>query len=172
VHPRGRDFGINHLAILEHVNVHEEGARRSHLDLPSPLAAEAHPGGARTAQHLYEHEARHSEQEAAGGRRQRSGQRHLTRPLDRPGLGQNRQWPDIGLGVVRIWKGVGLGHSASLASTPPPLDQSARSYTLYLFTISPPIASIARFIALLVSRIQPISPPWILVTSAMSKCSA
>jgi hypothetical protein len=169
------------------VDVHEEGARRRHVDLLSPLAAEAHAGWARTAQHLYEHEARHSEQEAAGRRGQGSGEWHVSRPLDRPGLGQDRQRPDIGLGVVRIWNGVGLGHSASLATAAQPanpaalrlgarycgpLDHSARSYTLYFFTISPPIAFIARFIALLVSRIQPISPPWILVTSAMSKCSA
>ena len=48
---------------------------------------------------------------------------------------------------------------------------SSRSYTRKRLTTRPPIASMPRFIALLVSRIQPISPPLRVVCSAMSKCS-
>jgi hypothetical protein len=52
---------------------------------------------------------------------------------------------------------------------PPPV--SSRRYTRYVFTLRPFIASIPRFMARLVSRIQPISPHLTGVTAAMSKCS-
>ena len=48
---------------------------------------------------------------------------------------------------------------------------SSRSYTRQRLTIEPPSASSARFIDLLLSRIQPASPVLMFVRSATSKCS-
>ena len=123
----------------------------------------------RAPQHAHQQEGGDAEQEAAGGRRHRRGQR---RPRRARSIGRGSASTGSGRtsascsGSGRARLGTGEHTRAANGS------QSVRSYTRYFLTISPPIASMARFIALLVSRIQPISPHFTRVVSAMSKCSA
>ena len=63
-----------------------------------------------------------------------------------------------------------LGHARHGATFTGRSQTNTRSYMRYLRTISPPMPSIARFMGLFVSRIQPISPPFCGVRSAESKC--
>ena len=155
------------LSVLEEVDVDEEGARRGHVDLLAAAAAAAR-GATRRRR----------------GRLRTRTRRNVATPIRKPPVAaataagsETSTRRSMGRGSAstgsvrtsapaRYREGAGSGTSRRLPR------QRARSYTRYFFTISPPIASMARFMALLVSRIQPISPPLTRVTSAMSKCSA
>ena len=74
-----------------------EAATSTFFPAPPPRRSEA---GARPAQDADEQEGGHAHQEAARGGRHRGRQRDLHAPLDRPRLGEHRQWPDLCLALL------------------------------------------------------------------------
>ncbi len=90
----------------------------------------------------------------------RGGGEHRRRKLPN-GLDGARR-PVHGCGLDHRYRevaGVGFGGLAHEEGESTPAPDSRRSYTRYFFTTFPPMASMPRFIAVFVSRIQPISPP-------------
>ena len=153
-------------------------ATSTFLPRPRPPPRRSDAPGFGLPQDPHEQEGDHADEEAARGGGDGRGKRDLHAALDRPGLGENRERAHLAV-LLGVRKGGVLRHggqcTARLRAGPSPAlapRQRVRSYTRYFFTISPPIASMARFMALFVSRIQPISPPFTRVASAMSKCSA
>lgn len=152
----------------QRVDVDQEGARAFDLTLegtPAPPGDEATT--ARPAQHPSRQERDQTDEKAARRCHRRPSQRARGEPLERAlrrvdqlspcGLRRARRDGQMALlaGCVTLLAVPPLAHRPELYSS----YRRNRSYIRRRLTIRAPIASIPRFMAVLLSRIQPISPP-------------